>query len=83
MKLCKLEIRKFRSIDFVEIDINSLTSVIGENNAGKSSILRAIELFYEESIRPINDEYFFFKKQTIPIEIILTFSDITEDERNQ
>ncbi len=83
MNLSKLEIWNFRSIEHVSIDIGNLTSVIGENNAGKSSILRAIELFYEESIRSINEEYFFFKDQTKPIEIALTFDSLTDDEKNQ
>ncbi|MEW6601014.1 MAG: AAA family ATPase [Nitrospirota bacterium] len=83
MKLCKLEIWKFRSIEHIELDIGSLIGVIGENNSGKSSILRAIELFYEESIRPINEEYFHFKKQENPIEIALSFVELTEDEQNQ
>lgn len=83
MKLSKLKIWKFRSIEHVTLDIGYLTSVIGENNAGKSSILRAIGLFYEESIRPVNEEYFFFKDQTKPIEIALTFDSLTDEEKNQ
>ncbi len=83
MKLSKLEIWNFRSIEHVSIDIGNLTSIIGENNAGKSSILRAIELLYEESIRPVTEEFFFFKDQTKPIEIALTFDSITEEETNQ
>ena len=83
MKLSKLEIWNFRSIEHVSLDISDLTSVIGENNAGKSSILRAIELFYEESIRPVTEEYFFFKDQTKPIEVALTFDSLTDGEKNQ
>lgn len=83
MKLSKLEIWNFRSIEHVSLDISDLTSVIGENNAGKSSILRAIELFYEESIRPVTEEYFFFKDQTKPIEVALTFDSLTDEEKNQ
>jgi len=83
MKLSKLEIWNFRSIEHVEIDIGELTSIIGENNSGKSSILKAIELFYLESVRPVNEEYFFFKDQTKPIEIALTFDRLTDDEKKQ
>lgn len=83
MKLSKLEIKNFRSIGHVTLDIGDLTSVIGENNAGKSSILRAIELFYEESIRPVTEECFFFKDHSKPIEIALTFDSLTDEEQNQ
>lgn len=83
MKLCKIEIDKFRSIDHTEIDINSLAILIGENNAGKSNILRAIELFYQDSIRGINQEYFYFKNQNKSISITLTFNRLTEYDKNQ
>ena len=67
MKLKKIEITKFRSIDSVSIDIDNLAILIGENNSGKSNILRALELFYQDSVRGINEEFFCFKDQTQPI----------------
>ena len=62
MKLRKIEIKKFRSISDVEININDLSMFIGENNAGKSNILRAVELFYQDSVRGINEEFFYFNR---------------------
>lgn len=83
MKLRKIEIDKFRSIDHIEIGIDNVLILIGENNAGKSNILRAIELFYQDSIRGINEEYFYFKDHNKPISIILTFDRLTEYDRKQ
>ncbi len=83
MKLNKIEIEKFRSIESVEIDIDEMMVLIGENNSGKSNILKALELFYEDSIRGINEEYFYFKKQDIPISIKLTFNKLTDIEKRQ
>jgi len=83
MKLCKVEIDKFRSIEHTEIDVDSLAIFIGENNAGKSNILRAIELFYESSIRGINEEYFYFKNRNEPISVILTFDRLNDYEKKQ
>lgn len=83
MKLCKVEIDKFRSIEHTEIDIDSLAIFIGENNAGKSNILRAIELFYESSIKGINEEYFYFKYRNKPISVILTFDRLNDYEKEQ
>ncbi|MDD5129723.1 MAG: AAA family ATPase [Candidatus Omnitrophica bacterium] len=83
MKLRKVEIHKFKSIDSIEIEIDSLAMFIGENNAGKSNILRAIELFYQDSVKGINEEYFYFKKNNEPITIILTFDRLTEYDEKQ
>lgn len=44
MKLEKLEIRGFRKCNYIDIQLGDATFLIGENNVGKSSILRAIEL---------------------------------------
>jgi CRISPR-associated exonuclease Cas4 len=83
MKLRKIEIDKFRSIDHIELEIDNISILIGENNAGKSNILRAIELFYQDSIKGINEEYFYFKDHNEPISIILTFDRLTEYDRKQ
>jgi len=83
MKLRKIEIDKFRSIDHIEIEVDNVLILIGENNAGKSNILRAIELFYQDSTRGINEEYFYFKDHNKPISIILTFDRLTEYDRKQ
>jgi len=83
MKLYKIELDKFRSIEHTDIEVNSLAMFIGENNAGKSNILRAIELFYQDSVRGINEEYFYFKNQDKPISIILTFNRLTTYDKKQ
>lgn len=43
MKLSKLEIKNFRRIEHAEIHLNPASFIIGPNNYGKSSILRAID----------------------------------------
>jgi len=83
MKLKQIEIDKFRSIDYISIVINELAVLIGENNAGKTNILKALDLFYQDSVRGINEEYFYFKDQNQPIKIFLTYDRLTEYERNQ
>ena len=83
MKLKRIEINKFRSIEQVNVDIDNLTMFIGENNAGKSNILRAVELFYQDSVKDIDEESFYFKNRNEPISIILTFDRLTEHDRKQ
>ncbi|MBC8308419.1 MAG: AAA family ATPase [Pelagibacterales bacterium] len=83
MKLNKIEINNFKSIEQLEISIEKISVLIGENNSGKSNILKAIELFYEESVRNIDEEYFYFKNRDLPIQIIMTFNNITAEEKKQ
>lgn len=83
MKLKQIEIDKFRSIDHISILIDELAVLIGENNAGKSNILKALDLFYQDSVKGINEEYFYFKDQDQPISISVTYDRLTEYEKNQ
>lgn len=46
MKLSSITINSFRSIKEATITIGDLTAIVGENNAGKSAILRAINCFF-------------------------------------
>lgn len=48
MKIVKTIINNFRSIKFTEFTLNDYSLLIGENNAGKSNILKAIRAFYGE-----------------------------------
>lgn len=42
----KLTIKNYRSIEIAEIDLNQLTVLIGDNDVGKSNVLRAMNLFF-------------------------------------
>jgi len=48
MKIKKITIHNFRSILHQELNLNDYSLLIGENNAGKSNIFRAIRVFYED-----------------------------------
>lgn len=83
MKLEKLEIRGFRKCNYIDIQLGDATFLIGENNVGKSSILRAIELLLTANT-PTSDDYSkFFNTESkcienLSTEIVLvgTFSDV-------
>ncbi|MHC4445900.1 MAG: ATP-dependent nuclease [Planctomycetota bacterium] len=80
MKLTKLKTQNFRGIRELEIDVHDFLTLIGPNNSGKSSILRAIEIFLNQ-LKPEVDE--FRKNSDAPIIIEGTFEDIQEWERNK
>lgn len=46
MKLIKLQIKNFRSLKSLQVDIEEyLSIIIGKNNSGKTSLLLALERF--------------------------------------
>lgn len=52
MRLSKVEIRNYRSIKQLDLDIeDGYTVFVGANNAGKSNVLRAIEFALTPSIK--------------------------------
>ncbi len=56
MRLRKVKIRNFRCyIDEVAVDFDSLTSIIGRNDAGKSTILEALAIFFDQQKPDIDD----------------------------
>ena len=45
MRLRRFEIHNFKCIEYVSLEWEDLLVLIGENNAGKSSVLSAIAIF--------------------------------------
>ncbi|WP_443447251.1 AAA family ATPase [Glutamicibacter ardleyensis] len=46
LKISKVRIENFRSLKDVSIDFESITSFVGPNGVGKSSVLRALDWFF-------------------------------------
>jgi predicted ATP-dependent endonuclease of OLD family len=46
MNLTYIEIKKFRSIEHCKIQLNSINAIVGQNNSGKSAIIRALNCFF-------------------------------------
>lgn len=57
MQLTKLTVTGFRSLKEFEIDFASLTVLIGENDAGKSSVLDTLDIFFGGK-NPDQDDYY-------------------------
>lgn len=76
MRITHLKIENYRGLRDVESPISNFGCLIGENNAGKSSILQALALFFSGSA--ISQANFFDASKEIRIE--LTFRDISEDD---
>ncbi|KAI4445904.1 DNA replication and repair protein RecF [Eubacterium plexicaudatum ASF492] len=44
MKISRLIINNYRNLRNIDIHINDIVALIGENNSGKSNLLRAVTL---------------------------------------
>jgi putative ATP-dependent endonuclease of OLD family len=79
MKLNKISIRNLRGLQNIEFDNMSLTTLIGKNNCGKSSVLRAIEMLCT-GVKPDMEEFYLRAEENIEIEGI--FDELKDWERN-
>lgn len=54
MKLIRcVEVERFRSLERVELsDLSDIVALVGPNNSGKSNVLRALGLFFNDEVEP-------------------------------
>lgn len=91
MKIIKIEIKRFRSINNLTLVINDLRSIVsicGANNIGKTNVLRALNLFFNADDFNFENDIPYLKQKTrgsaVYPEIKLTFKEennIVEIER--
>lgn len=82
MKIKKVEIQNFKCLgpNTITIDFSkNIVILVGENNVGKSSVIKAINLFFS-NVKKISKESFFNLQSDIDhaITITVTFNDLTE-----
>ncbi len=82
MQIEKVEIKNFRSIRKEEIGFDLLTTFIGRNGVGKSTVLHAIEFFYTINAK-IDIEDFHAKDTSQPISVAITYSGLSNAEAKE
>ena len=50
--ITKIHIENFRSIKSIDADLAQLAIFVGKNDCGKSNILRALNLFFNDETNP-------------------------------
>ncbi len=83
MKLTHIHIRNFRACKDVSLKLGSMHALVGSNNAGKSTVLRALEFLFNPSTRSLNEESFWNKDTTLEIRVEAIFSELTEHEKDE
>jgi len=81
MKLTQLRIQNFRSCRDVSLEISNMHALVGANNAGKSTVLRALDFLFNPSTKSLNEESFWNKDATLEIRVEAVFSELTDKEK--
>ncbi|MEW6742536.1 MAG: ATP-dependent endonuclease [Planctomycetota bacterium] len=76
-----VHVKNFRSILDERIDCDNLTVLVGRNGTGKSSFLRALEMFYDPKAA-VSAEDFYAEDASTEIEIAVTYSDLGSEEES-
>jgi len=82
MRICKFEIRNFKGIQNGAFEWEDIAVLIGENNAGKSTALQALQCFLSGS--QLKDQALFCENLNDPehaIELTAHFRDLSEIEQ--
>jgi len=80
MIIKNIQIKNFRCIEEATLETDVLTVLVGRNGVGKSTFLKALDLFYQPNAH-YAEEDFFNKDTSRSIEITVTFGELTEEER--
>lgn len=83
MRIEKVKIHNFRSIKEETFYFNNLSLLVGENNAGKTNIISALRVFYEEGGVKYNEKNDFPKFDTDDNESWVEITYILSDEENR
>ena len=80
MILESVRVKNFRSILDEALECDNLTALVGANGAGKSSFLKALDLFYN-SFAKVDVDDFYNSDTSQDIVIALTFKDLSEEAK--
>jgi len=83
MKLKRARIQNFRCLEDVEISFDDVTTFIGPNGVGKSSVLRALDWFFNGgSGVALTDEDVYDKATDRRIRVEVEFDQLSADDRS-
>ncbi|RLQ86972.1 ATP-dependent nuclease [Notoacmeibacter ruber] len=77
MRLDSVSFKNFRCFRDERIDFSRITTIVGENNCGKSTILKAIDLFFSgKSIKISENDFYIGCKAVDEMKIRLDFAEV-------
>ena len=81
MKIQAIRIQNFRTLKDVTIPFDAITTFIGTNGAGKSTVLRALDWYFNGKAGSLTDKDCSFGAKTENIEVQVTFTGLTDKDR--
>lgn len=83
MNIEKLRVENFRSIREADIEFGQITSFVGRNGAGKSTVLYALDAFFNPGALFNEHDYYNHDSQDTDIRICITFTDLRAEEAEE
>lgn len=83
MKIQSVRIKNFRALKDVTIPFDSVTTFIGPNGCGKSTVLRALDWYFNGKSGALGEKDCCCGATAEEIEVHVTFTDITEQDRKE
>ena len=83
MKIKTVRIKNFRALQDVEIQFDKITTFIGPNGVGKSTILRALDWFFNGKPDDLNETDCSHGNKSLPIEVSVTFDHLSKIDRSE
>lgn len=90
MKISNIQIKNYRSIKSLDLSIESYAALVGANGAGKSSVLYALDWFFNGGRLDLSDVHgrhdattVYAEGETPCVEVTVTFSDLTSADRKR
>ena len=81
MRIQSVRIKNFRTLKDVTIPFDSVTTFIGPNGTGKSTVLRALDWYFNGKPGSLTEKDCSFGATDEEIEVQVTFADLTEKDR--
>jgi predicted ATP-dependent endonuclease of OLD family len=82
MKIKSVHIKNFRTLKNVTIPFDAVTTFIGPNGTGKSTVLRALDWFFNSKPASLTEADCSFGAADEEIEVAVTFADLTEKDKD-
>ena len=83
MKIKSVTIKNYRALKNVSIPFDSVTTFIGPNGVGKSTVLKALDWFFNGKPSVLTEEDCSFGLTNEQIEVEVTFDQLTDRDRNE